>query len=83
MSAVDRQVPDDERRLWTEVRRRADGDTTRAVRVAHVATQLGIHEQRARQHARTWANDGLVATFRGANLVRLTDKGVNTTDLQP
>jgi hypothetical protein len=77
-----RDVTENEKRLWRRVKdeyMRNDldpkRDTVAAVRIA--GQELPVHEERARQFVRTWANEGLVTTHKGANYVRLTDAGID------
>jgi len=84
MSDIGREVPEDERRLWRLVKQEYehnDLDPLRdTIRVTHLAQHHGIHEDRARQFARTWANDGLVVlpSPQNANYIRLTNVGERT-----
>lgn len=76
-----RDVSDEEKRLWRRVKQEymthdldPKRDTVPVVRIA--AQELPIHEERARQFVRTWANEGLVSKTAGANYIRLTDAGL-------
>ena len=70
-----RRVADDERAVWAEVREMDRSGVYDRIRVAEAARRAGVPEPRARQFARTWANDGLVSLAGTANKVRLTDEG--------
>lgn len=54
-----REYTEEEARLWREVQH-ADQASPYRARVVHIAREYGIHEERARQFARTWDNDDLV-----------------------
>lgn len=70
-----RQVSEDERKLWEEVKRRHHHGPYETVQSTEAGRQCGLHEERARQIVRTWANDGLVKAVDNANLCRLTTYG--------
>lgn len=70
-----RQYTVDEARFWREVQH-VSKTTPGNVRIVPIAEEFGIHPQRARQHVRTWANDGLVRNVgQNANIVTLTPFG--------
>lgn len=75
-----RDVADDEKRLWPHVREQAMSQAAN-VRVVPLAKQHGVHPQRARQIVRTWGNDGLVVAFSNGNYLDLTEKGRETAVL--
>lgn len=70
-----RQVSEDERKLWREVKRRDEDEPYEAIRAVHAGNHCGLHETRSRQIVRTWANDGLVRASANADLVWLTTYG--------
>lgn len=72
---LDRDYTKKEARLWREVRHQDQADPF-SPEVVKVARGFGIHEERARQHARTWQNDGLVVLIEvGSAQVTLTKFG--------
>jgi hypothetical protein len=70
-----REVPDDEVALWRELVAERDRDPFTGASVIKAGKRAGLHEERSRQIARTWANDGLVVLMSGANRARLTEAG--------
>lgn len=74
-----RQVDDDERRLYDRARQvQRDRPEGCAVRLEPVARGLGIHEQRARDLARRWANEGRWMRLSAPGSGRFTDDGMTT-----
>ena len=71
-----RRVSEDERDLWREVKRRHRDSPYDRVRAAEAGRRsCGLHEERARQIVRTWANDGLVEPRNNASELHLTGYG--------
>lgn len=57
----DRQVSDEEKRLWQEFRAKLASSEFERISVTQVAHQrVGIHQTRSRQIVSTWENEGLV-----------------------
>lgn len=81
---VNRDVQDDEKRLWTEFIREYERVRYDQVRVARLARErLGIHEQRARQIGRTWENEGLVFDIDGnCNRIKPTGYGMTIENIE-
>lgn len=72
-----RQVMPDERRLLEQVRdRQRDQPDGCAIQLVDLAEQVGIHPQRAREIARTWANEGRYSFGCRVAIGRLTAKGL-------
>lgn len=72
---LNREYTETEARLWREIQHLDKADPFKP-RVVPVARGMGIHEERARQFVRTWANDDLVrVTDIGSGIVTLTPFG--------
>lgn len=58
-----RQVSDEEQRLWQRFRTALDRSEFARISVTEVAVnEVGVHQTRSRQIVATWANEGLVVS---------------------
>lgn len=73
----DRDVTDDEKKLWREFKVLVYNEPYETVRIQQAGKQAGLHEERVRQIVRTWSNDGLVSFSDNANLVKPTQHGLH------
>lgn len=79
-----RQVSDEERRLWEEVKHANEKEDAQTLRFVQIGSRrCGLHEERTRQLVATWANEGLVAgTDAGHNSGFLTEYGTQVEEIE-
>ena len=76
MVDLNRDITDDERKMWQRVQEYLSGRPDDSlIPLTECGRRAGLHETRARQIAKTWANDGLVVINRDPNTGRLTTMG--------
>lgn len=72
---IDRQLLNKEEQLWSRVKQWADKNHATGIPVTEIGRQIGLHEERTRQIARTWENDGLMYFPLDYNSGSLTEAG--------
>jgi hypothetical protein len=78
-----RQVTEEEQKLWSEFREALDRSDYSPISVTQVATtHCGLHEERSRQIVATWENEGLVSASRARDHAGLTEYGRQVTDIE-
>lgn len=72
---IDRQLLDKEKELWDRVKHWEQNNYHSVIPVTELGRQVGLHEERTRQIARTWENDGLMYFPLDYNNGKLTEAG--------
>lgn len=70
-----RQVTDDEKKLWNAIREAHHTKDYSTVNSTEVGRSVGLHETRTRQIVATWANEGLVQPTDHGNRLFITELG--------